>query len=247
MKAFSTVVSVFVVALLSANTAPVFAQEAGTPEEPVVAQVVVWAERRAEGEPYPLRLLLSEAVLRFDGGKDEDDFLLLERDSKTLYNIVRADQSILQVPYVPVAVDDTLAAAIRLEHTLESMQGAPEVEGLAPLKLTLKANGEVCRTSVVVPELFPAVLEALREFATVMASFHAASLPVTASENVNACNFADAILQPTRALDSGFPVQENQSAGVQRMLFSVEDDAALPAALFTLPAGYTTQTFSVTR
>jgi hypothetical protein len=247
MKVFSKVVSVFLATLLSVNMASVFAEDAQPQAETVVAQVVLWAERRAQGEPYPLRLLLSEAVLRFDGGKDEDDFLLLDRSSKTLYNVVRADQSVMQVAYVPVAVDDALAGAIRLEQSLESMQGAPKVEGLVPLKLTLKANGDVCRTSVVVPELFPEIVTALQEFATAMASFHAANLPSADSENLNACSFADAILAPTRSLESGFPVQENQSTGVQRMLFSLEEDAELPAALFAPPADYSSKSFSVAR
>lgn len=249
------VVSVMIIALallwqpqaIAEEATEVAASAETSAQETRPATIVVWAERRAEDEAYPLRLLLSEKVLRFDGGKDTDDYLLLERDSKTLFNVVRADQMVLRVPYVVVAVDEKLAKAIRLEEVLEPMQGAPKVEGLVPMKLTLKADGEVCRTSVVVPDLFPEILAALKEFATAMASFHAANLPSAAAENVNACSFADAILAPTRSLESGFPIQENQSAGLQRMLFSLEEDVALPAALFAPPADYSVETFSVTR
>jgi hypothetical protein len=248
MRAF---LSIFAGFLLGADVS-VYATDAvknapNAAQEQVTAQIVVWAERQAEGEPYPLRLLLTEHALRFDAGNDDDDFLLLNRKLKTIYNVVHADQSVLAVPHVPVEVDASLLAALHLEQSLEAMSGAPKVEGLAPLKLTLQANAETCRTSVVVPELFPSILEAMQEFARVMASLHAANLPMADADKLNACSFADAVLAPTRPLDSGFPVQENLGNGMQRMLYSLEDEAQLPAALFVPPAAYSQKTFSVMR
>jgi hypothetical protein len=80
-----------------------------------------------------------------------------------------------------------------------------------------------------------------------MASLHAANLPMADADKLNAGSVADAVLAPTRPLDSGFPVQENLGNGMQRMLYSLEDEAQLPAALFVPPAAYSQKTFSVMR
>lgn len=210
----------------------------------VLGDVVLWAERKPEAEPYPIRLLANKTHLRFDSGKDTDDFLLLERTDKTLYNVVHASKSVLRVEYVPVSVDEALSAAIKLGQELEDMPNAPTVEGVAPKKLTLRANDVVCREAVVVPGLLPEITLALEEFVSVMASFYAAGLPSAPKDKLSVCSFADSILAPNRRMAAGFPIQENEATGRQRVLYSIEEGAELPQALFSLPPEYAIETFA---
>jgi len=64
-------------------------------EEPVTVTLLNFQEQEAGVEPYPLRVLVNKHFLRFDDGYDASDFMLMERDTQTIYSVSHEDQSIL--------------------------------------------------------------------------------------------------------------------------------------------------------
>jgi hypothetical protein len=195
---------------------------------------VLWyLEQEAGNEPYRVRYLVTADFMRSDDGNDGNDFVLLDRRQRQIYNVVPENASVLVIdgngepPQVPVTLS--------LDVQESSDPQAPKLEGRQPLTMVLSADGDVCQSAVVVPGLLDDVRAAFREFAQVLAVQQARTLGNTPVEFQTPCFLARDVYAGDFHLGTGFPLLEWNGRGTRRELLDYERNVPLADALFVVP------------
>src|SRR5690349_7087183 len=74
---------------------------AGCQSEPVPPErgtMLQFVENDTSGAATPVRMVIGRKFLRIDGGEVERDFILFDREKRTIYNVSAADKLILTIP-----------------------------------------------------------------------------------------------------------------------------------------------------
>jgi hypothetical protein len=201
------------------------------------ATLVKFTESEQGRAPYASRAIVTDRWLRIDFGPEAPDYMLLDREKETVYNIVPRDQTILVIESAEVPEEPP--QALELAATSEAMgEGAPTLEGRKARHHEFSAGGQTCYQALVVPELLPDVRAAMGEFLDVMAGEHARVLDVLPAENRTACDLADDIFATGRQWEAGMPVMEWHPDGTRRELVDYERDWEADPELFRLPEGF---------
>ncbi len=195
-----------------------------------------YQEQEAGIEPYPLRVLVNEHFLRFDDGYDASNFMLMDRDTQTVYSVSHEDQSILVISGYPAA--GAAPAEIVLTEEREADTAAPEIEGKQPLFIRFLASGAVCYHAVVVPGLLEQVRVALAEYATALGNRQFSDMASVPEEMQTPCFMSRYVYSPARHLQNGLPISEWDEEGYRRTLVDFREGEKVAADLFALPDGY---------
>jgi hypothetical protein len=211
-------------------------QPGGENQEQATATLLTYLEQEAGLEPYPLRILVNDQFLRFDDGYDASDFMLMERETQTIYSISHEDQSILVIsgyPAADAAPDELLLAEERAVDT-----AAPEIAGKQPEYIRFLASDTVCYHAMVVPGLLEPVGAALAEYATALGNRQYSDMAAVPVEMQTPCFLSRYVYAPARHLRHGLPVQEWDETGYRRTLVDFSEGKIVDAGLFTLPETY---------
>lgn len=198
--------------------------------------VLNYQEEEAGVQPYPLRMIVNAGFLRFDDGFDASDFMLMERDTQTVYSVSHEDRTILVLSGYPAA--DELPAGIELSEVREVDAAAPEVAGRQPVYIRFLANGTVCYHAVVVPGLLQQASAALAEYATVLGNRQFSDMASVPADMQSPCFLSRHVYTPARHLQEGLPVSEWDETGYRRTLVDYRENAMVDADLFELPEDY---------
>jgi hypothetical protein len=193
-------------------------------------------EQEAGVQPYPLRILVNKRYLRFDDGFAASDFMLMERDTQTIYSVSHEDRSILVVSGYPAV--DALPAGIELGEARDADTSAPEIAGKQPVYIRFLANGTVCYHAIVVPGLLQQASAALAEYATVLGHRQFSDMASVPAEMLTPCFLTRHVYAPARHLLAGLPIDEWDDTGYRRTLVDFQENAAVDTGLFELPKGY---------
>ena len=205
-------------------------------EEPVTVTLLNFQEQEAGVEPYPLRVLVNKHFLRFDDGYDASDFMLMERDTQTIYSVSHEDQSILIISDYPAA--GAMPAEIVLTEARDVDTAAPEITGKQPLFFRFLANGTVCYHAIVVPGLLEQARAALAEYASVLGNRQFSDMASVPEEMQTPCFLSRYVYTPARHLHHGLPISEWDEVGYRRTLVDFREEGKVAADLFKLPDGY---------
>lgn len=201
------------------------------------AIMLLYQRQEAGQEPYPTRLLITPAFMRMDDGEDEGDFVLFDRQRRTLYSVTHGERTVFEIPPRPVVVESPIA--LQLEATEQAVgAGTPKVAGRTPQHHRLYANSKLCYEVVSVPGLLEDAVAALREFRQVLAGEHARNLVNVPADLHEACDLATHTFAPDRHLRYGLPIQEWDNRGFSRVLLDYAPEQPVGAELFRLPEGY---------
>jgi hypothetical protein len=211
-------------------------QQDGNEQQRIKVTLLTYQEDEAGVEPYPLRILVNDHFLRFDDGYDESDFMLMERDTKTINSISHEDQSILVINAHPPA--GTVPAEIMLAEEHEEDTAAPYIAGKRPRYLHFLASGSPCYHAVVVPGLLGQVSAALAEYATALGNRQFSDLASVPEEMQTPCFLSRYVYAPARHLHDGLPLTEWDENGYRRTLIDYRIAETVDANLFTLPEAY---------
>jgi hypothetical protein len=211
-------------------------QPGGEEQDRTPVTLLTYQEQEAGVEPYPLRILANEHFLRFDDGYDASDFMLMDRDTRTIYSISHEDQSILMINAHPEP--GTMPAGLVLTEERDVDAGAPDIAGKHPLFIRFLASGTVCYQAVVVPGLLQEVSAALAEYATALGNRQFSDMASVPGEMLTPCFLSRYVYAPARHLHDGLPVSEWDDAGYRRTLIDYREDEMVEAELFTLPEAY---------
>ena len=205
-------------------------------QEQTAVSLLSYQEQEAGVEPYPLRILVNAHFLRFDDGYDASDFMLMARDTQTVYSVSHGDQSILVLEDYPAA--EAVPAGIVLTEEREADATAPPVAGTQPVYIRFLAGGELCYQAVVVPGLLREASTALAEYATLLGHRQLSDLESVPEDMRTPCFLSRYVYTPARHLQDGLPISEWDAAGYRRTLVDYRTNTTVGAGLFELPEGY---------
>jgi len=187
--------------------------------------------------PYPTRVIVTPEFVRFDDGKDSQDFILFDRKNALIHSVISDEESVMTVHQK----DSKIESPIKLnfsERDLGDMKDAPKIGGETPRHYQLLVNDEVCNDVIAVKGLLPAAVKALNEFSLLIASDSKATLSTIPADMLNACDLAQDTFAPTRQLMFGFPVQTMGRREYARTLVDFDEHFKLDNKLFELPEKY---------
>lgn len=200
------------------------------------AQLLVYRVSEPGVAPYISRILVTPDFVRLDEGADKGDFTLLNRERGIIYNVSQGDRSILVIDPPKNAASNEVK--LKLAEKITPDAQAPKIGGGQPRNLELLANDKVCSRLVVVPGLMEPALTGLRDLKLVLARVHRATLAGRPTDLQTPCDLASNIIAPTRAVDHGLPIRE-QDGGRTQTLQDFDPAFAADDSLFELPSDYT--------
>ena len=205
------------------------------------ATALFFSEQSAEGQASQTRMIITPAYLRIDGGVDGNGFILFDRVKPAIYSVTISDKTILVI--APLKVN--LRPPVPFINTIKINNASyPKVTGHKLVHYQMITNGTRCFDVFAARDLLPEPLAALRQYAQLLAGEQAQAMEYTPKDMQTACDLANNIFLPTRHLDQGFPVRQQDMAGNTRQLINYDEHYPFDPKLFVLPAGfkrYTTQ------
>jgi len=228
--------TVRLLALLPVLLAAGCMQPDGESGEQTTVTLLTYQEQETGVEPYPLRMLVNKQFLRFDDGYDASDFMLMDRDTQTIYSVSHEDQSILIISGYPAAAAAPEEIVLTEERDIDT--AAPKITGKQPVYIRFLASGTVCYHAVVAPGLLEQASMALAEYATALANRQFSDMASVPEEMQTPCFLSRYVYTPDRHLRYGLPVSEWDESGYRRTLMDFREDETVAAGLFTLPEGY---------
>lgn len=206
--------------------------------------LMVFSEREAgTSESFRTSIFVNKNVLFLADNRNQENFILMDRATKTINSVTRGDKTIFVIKYKPI----TIKPPINIDYVEESQpSGAiPKVQGRSAHHYRYTANGKHCYDSVTIDESFmPDVVEALRDFRRTLAGEHASTLGNMPPEMHDACDLALNIFYSTKHMDHGLPLREWGQDGYQRFMLDFKVDFRMKKELIELPADY--KRYSVT-
>ncbi len=203
------------------------------PTLPVIA--LFFSEKEQGGEPFQTRMLITPRYLRIDEGNDAGDYILFDRAQAAIYSVNRADKTILVI--TPLKID--LAPPKLFKHEMRvDKDSYPDVGGKKVKHYRLMTNQARCYDVFAVQGLLAEALQALREYHQTLAGEQAAAMKHTPKEMQSACDLANHIFLPTRHLEQGFPIRQEDMAGNVRQLINYDEHYRSDQTLFRLPENF---------
>jgi hypothetical protein len=205
---------------------------------------LLYSEKEAGSPENGLRLFVNTGFIRIDDLSAPNDFILFDRKKRTIYNVIAAEKSASVISPRPV----TATAPIPIAFTEEKHASSAVTRGAENTKgyyYKFFANGAACYNVVVAEDYLPDVVNAFREFRTVLAGEHATSIGNLPPDRQDACDLALNIFYSTRHLDFGFPVREWDDKGYSKFLREAQHGVIIDPAMLTIPVGFARYPFGV--
>ena len=189
-----------------------------------------YLDQDAGTEPYLTRILISDRFMRLDGGKDSGDFVLFDRKSRQVVNVLHDQKILMRMHNRPLP--RTRPQDYKLdEKTTPVKKGA--------LRIQVYADGKLCSETVSAKGLQPGAVRALSEYKSALAYTQLQTYLNTPADLRQPCDLAHHVWEGGRALSYGLPIEERDYEGRVRQ-FSGSAMKRLNPALFKLPRGYVT-------
>lgn len=227
---------VFTGPLTMAKAESVKAEGAGAGVAGAPVTVLTYMDREQGGEPFMTRVLVGERFLRIDFGDDNGDFVLFDRESLAIQNVVHDSRTVLDIPRYPI----NIAAPIPLSYDVLSQPAsdAPTIAGQTVDAWRFTVNGQVCATGMSVAGVAADAVAALRDYQLTLAGQQAQTLGQLPAEMMEPCGLAIHVFRPTMALEAGLTLQASDAEGRQRMLVDIDTTKRIERALFDVPLDY---------
>jgi len=197
--------------------------------------LLTFSESEPGGEPYPVRMLVTDKFLRIEDGDGQSGYVLFDRAARTIYSISHEARTTLVLRAEKVK----LAAPEKFEHRVDRDPASfPAVDGRTVTHYRLITNGEHCFDVYAAAGLLPQSVAALREYHETLAGEQAMMQATVPAGMQSACELADYVFLPARYLEHGFPVRQVSRAGVTRQLVDFKTAVPVEPKLFELPKDY---------
>ncbi|MCK9529781.1 MAG: hypothetical protein M0R77_04360 [Gammaproteobacteria bacterium] len=205
--------------------------------EATPASVLVYEMAEPGVDGYPARYLVTADYLRLDDGQDAGNYVLYDRRTRIIYNVVHADRTIGEIHWR--AVEQPMPQGLRIKEEAVTLGGeAPNVGGRTPFRRQLYVGERLCLDAVVVPELMPDARAAMAAMQDVMAGEHAAMIPHIPADMQDHCDLAVNVYKPGWAARLGLPVEQREFNGRRWSLVDFRAEVETATGLFTLPVDY---------
>ena len=178
--------------------------------------------------PYLTRILVTDQFMRLDDGNDDGDFVLLERKTGIVINVLHGQQMQMRIRYkaLPVAA-----------RSAKNVQHKTQVVNAGTVRAQIFAGGEMCSETVSARDLLPDVARALAQYKSVLAYTQWQTWLGMPPELQHVCDLVIHASHANSALKYGLPLEERDYSGRTRQLQEHGKKPYQPP-LFKLPAGY---------
>jgi hypothetical protein len=205
-------------------------------KQAVDVSVILYEEREAGIDPYPVRILVSPEYVRFDDGYDESDFVLLDRGSRTLFSVTHENRSILEIRNYPF--NGSLPPGITLTEDRIEDDNVPTIAGKQPLHVRYLANETPCYQAISVSGLMEKAVNGLIEYETALGERQLGNLQSVPDTMQTPCFLSRYAYAPERHYAHGLPVQIWDETGFYRSLTDFHESKTVAAVLFEVPDSY---------
>lgn len=177
---------------------------------------------------YPTRILVNTKFMRMDSGKDTGDFILMDRHSGTIYNVIQSEKNIYR--YNPHPVKLAKPTPWKIQEQVKQLPGDTR-------KFTLGVNGKPCMEITATQKLLPDVVSALATYRQTLTWVESLTWQRTPPEMRDQCDLLQHVFDIPQTLQYGLPIQELYANGRSRRYVSNSVRASQPS-LFQLPSTY---------
>jgi len=187
-------------------------------------------------DAFPTRLLVNDDFLRMDDGTDDSGYTLFDRQKKIIYSVSHENKMILKL--VAKETKQRLQRKLVMNARKLEDSGMPDIDGKKAIHYQLTVNDKLCANVIAIKGLHVKAVRALNEFRRVMVNVHLKNLANTPVEMQDECFLAHYIASPSRTLQFGLPVLEQDVRGLSRLLIDYKDNMKVNPLIYTLPEGY---------
>ncbi len=181
-------------------------------------------------EPYLTRILISDRFVRLDGGEDSGDFVLYDRKSRQVVNVLHDQKILMRMHNRPLP--RTRPQDYKLDVKTVSVK-------IGTLRVQVLADGKLCSETVLARTMLPGAARAMAEYKSALAYTQLQTYLNTPADLRQTCDLVHHVWDGGRALKYGLPIEERDYEGRIRQ-FSGSGMKKLNPALFKLPKGYVT-------
>lgn len=176
--------------------------------------------------PSLTRILVTPAFMRMDGGRDDGDFVLLDRRRRVVINVMHDNKMAMvfspgKLPPKPATWKPRLAV-----HS-----AAPGTQ-----RFTLSMNKVVCSEGMAAQRAAPDAARAMAEFKAVLAAMQYRVWKESPATMQHDCDLANQVWEAGATLALGLPLEEREFTGRTRK-FESETRQPLQPSLFRVPDG----------
>jgi len=198
--------------------------------------LLMFSENRPHEPEASIRMIITDKFLRIDEGPKSEDFILFNRQSKNIFNVVKEDTSILTIKSVQKNIEPPFPLRWIIEsQTSQALMRSQNSEDTAATHYLYYLNDEPCYNLVTINNQLVETLDAMREYNQVLANELKSNYHQLEGQQ---CQEAINIFDPNIRLQYGFPLREWSVYGYQRFLVDFKKDIIFPASLFELPENY---------
>lgn len=189
-----------------------------------------YMDQEPGSQPYLTRILVTEKFMRVDNGRDDGDFVLFDRQTGGVSNVLHEEKILMRMIKKPLPPSRPGTYTIE-EKLIPVRQGT--------LRVQVVANDKICSETVSVKSLFPDAARALAEYKSALAYTQLQTYRNTPDEIRQTCDLVHHVWETDRALAHGLPIEERDYAGRIRN-YSGGALKNYDARLFRIPDGYDT-------
>jgi len=203
--------------------------------ETVKLTEIVYQEASPGVGSYPYRILVNDEYLRFDGGKDEDGYILFNRKEKQIVSVNHEDQSRFYIQ--PQTQKPYVNTKIKVKVVTSILDKAPKIQNSKAKMYDIIANENLCRQVLSFDGLLPKVTKAWKEYEDLMQQQNQLSLSRTPQDLQTNCFITNNITDASLFLDYGLPYSVKSKDGTLRILQSFSE-VEKPKSIISVPAEY---------
>ncbi|HFD31828.1 MAG TPA: hypothetical protein ENJ28_03820 [Gammaproteobacteria bacterium] len=217
----------------ASNTKPI-AEKKHKPK--YAGDMLIFSEILGDQSESNVRMIITDDYLRIDDGTDSEDYVLFDRKTKIIYNIVADDKSIMEMETHDIKLKPNFPLLWSVEsQPSHLLMKTDDANAARATHYRLKLNQKECYNLVALDKGMEKPLIAMREYRKALANQLKKHYQAQKGQE---CYEAINIFSPTTHLNQGFPIREWSVYGYQRFLVNYRKNIIFPKRLFELPKGY---------
>jgi len=191
-----------------------------------------------QGQPaFNSRMFVNNKFLFIDDENFPDDYLLYNRKERTIYSVTHDTNTIFVIR--PKEIKGESPIPIKYRAETEPSDKIPDIDGLNATHYRYYANDKQCYDVVTLDKSFmPEVVQAIREYRSVLAGEHASTVHEMPTESYDPCELATNIYYATKHLETGFPVRQWDQTGRLKQLVNYKTKVKFDPAKLTIPKDF---------
>jgi len=181
-----------------------------------------------------MRYIINDQYLRIDAGQQDSDFILYDKQKKTVFSVNHEDRTVLKIAYKPWKQPE-FQFNVSVKNIVA--KNAPEVFGKQVFDYQILADDMLCTQVFLVKDMYPDAMQILYDYQQLLSGQQVASLKNTPEELHTPCFLLDQVFHKGDYYKLGLPIQITYSRGYTKLLKDVREEV-VDNSLFVLPEGY---------